>query len=501
MLKSSLYPWRLALLIICGGAHFGSLLAGESKPLALPQLEERVQHDLQCLNLPPAWVKAETIEHEMLDVAVIGGGMAGMTAAFALIKEGVRHIHIFDENKPGQEGPWNKYARMRHLRSSKALAGPALGIPSLTFRAWYEACYGTAAWDELKYIPTFCWHDYLSWYRQVLDLPVSNQMVLQAIKPLLVGFELTFLCQQEVKVLYARKIVLATGREGFGGQEIPEFMQELPKRFYVHTGENIDAAIFAGKRVVVVGAGASAFDTAAVALENGAEDVVMLVRRKVLPLVNKFSKFSFPGILHGFYSLSDETRCYLFVEAFQSGIPPTQEAVERVKGNMSLRICYDVTIQRVEQNLQGVLIHTAKGDFAGDLVVLGTGYGVDGFKRPEMQSFMDVVLLWQGHVSEEILERVPKLGHFPYLGAHFQFQEKEAGLAPYLKHIYCFNYGAFLSHGLISGDIPGISIGAARLAAGVAADFLLEDIELYKKSVKGYAMPLFDVADYPFLVK
>ena len=63
---------------------------------------------------------------------------------------------------------------METLRSPKQLAGPALGIPSLTFRAWFEAQFGRAAWDALDKIPRLQWMDYLRWYRRVLALPVRN---------------------------------------------------------------------------------------------------------------------------------------------------------------------------------------------------------------------------------------------------------------------------------------------------------------------------------------
>ena len=190
--------------------------------------------------------------------------------------------------------------------------------------------------------------------------------------------------------------------------------------------------MFSKKKVVVIGAGASAFDTAAVALEHGADNVVMLVRRSALPVVNKFSKFSFPGMLNGFYSLSDETRCLLFAEAFENGIPPTQEAVDRIKDAKDFCVIYDVHIQGVKQKQDGVLIHSSRGDFSADLVVLGTGYGIDGFKRPELQSFMDAILLWQDHVSPEILKRMPKLGHFPYL-APFSVSREQTGASPVFK--------------------------------------------------------------------
>ena len=61
-------------------------------PEALRALEARVAHDLACLNYPPAnWVPARTgLDGErLLDVLVVGAGMCGQTAAYALRKEGV----------------------------------------------------------------------------------------------------------------------------------------------------------------------------------------------------------------------------------------------------------------------------------------------------------------------------------------------------------------------------------------------------------------------------
>lgn len=44
-------------------------------------------------------------------------------------------------------------------------SGPDLGVPSLTFQAFYEAKYGEAAWEALDKIPKECWMAYLLWYR------------------------------------------------------------------------------------------------------------------------------------------------------------------------------------------------------------------------------------------------------------------------------------------------------------------------------------------------
>ncbi|WP_234394853.1 hypothetical protein [Acetobacter papayae] len=80
-----------------------------------------------------------------------------------------------DRAEQGREGPWLNYARMPTLRTPKTAVGPALGVPALTFRAWFSAQYGAEAWNALDKIPTPMWMAYLCWYRKVLDLPVRNQ--------------------------------------------------------------------------------------------------------------------------------------------------------------------------------------------------------------------------------------------------------------------------------------------------------------------------------------
>src|SRR6185295_5419019 len=119
----------------------------------------------------------------VLDAAIIGAGMAGLAAAFALKCQAVRSLRIFDRAPAGFEGPWATTARMETLRSPKELTGPALGLPALTFRAWFEAQFGLAAWDAMDKIPRLQWADYLRWYRQVLGLDVRNRQRVRAVLP------------------------------------------------------------------------------------------------------------------------------------------------------------------------------------------------------------------------------------------------------------------------------------------------------------------------------
>ncbi|MCX7372577.1 MAG: FAD-dependent oxidoreductase, partial [Alphaproteobacteria bacterium] len=115
--------------------------------MGLAALEAAVRRDMDMLNLPAKdWVPRRA---GVIDVIVIGAGMNGIAAAGALIFKGIRNIAVLEESAPGQEGPWVTTARMDTLRSPKALPGPCFGIPSLTFRAWYEASFGAEAWQAL----------------------------------------------------------------------------------------------------------------------------------------------------------------------------------------------------------------------------------------------------------------------------------------------------------------------------------------------------------------
>jgi FAD-dependent urate hydroxylase len=66
---------------------------------------------------------------------------------------------------------------------------------------------------------------------------------------------------------------------------------------------------------------------------------------------------------------------------------------------------------------------------------------------------------------------------YPFLGPDLESLERTSGTAPSVGRVHCFNFPAFLSHGPISGDVPAISIGAERVAKGVAAALWAEDYE------------------------
>jgi hypothetical protein len=89
-----------------------------------------------------------------------------------LQRKGISDVLVIDTASEGQAGPWARYARMRTLRTPKNIKWPTWGVPAASPRAWFDARYGEAAWDEIDYFPTHDWHAFLEWYRGTLGIAV-----------------------------------------------------------------------------------------------------------------------------------------------------------------------------------------------------------------------------------------------------------------------------------------------------------------------------------------
>jgi FAD-dependent urate hydroxylase len=463
----------------------------EPIPEGLAALEARVRHDLACLNHPPAnWVPPrQRGASKVVDVVVIGGGMCGLVATFSLLRQGIRNLRVLDRSPAGLEGPWVTYARMDTLRSPKQLVGPAAGLPSITFRAWYEAQFGAKGWEDLGKIPRPMWMDYLRWYRHVLDLPVENGVEVTCIEPEggLLRLALAGAAENEI---FARKVVMATGREGLGDVYVPDFVQALPRERWAHSADPIDFAGLRGRRVVVVGVGASAVDNAAEALEAGAAEVRLLIRRKEMPRINKLMGIGCPGFTHGYPALPDLWRWRFMHYATGQQTPAPHGSTLRVSRHPNASFHFGCGIEAMAMADDAVRIDTVKGKrFVTDFVILATGFTVDPLARPELASYADQIATWAHRFTPPAGLESAELASFPYLAPDFSFTERTPGKAPWLKDIHCYNYAATLSIGKVSGDIPAVSAGAALLAREISATFYGEDIERHYQHLLDYQKP------------
>jgi len=221
-------------------------MSASSRPSSsrLATLEDTIQRDLERIEAAPrAWLPRRSGPDgaTLHNVVIVGAGLSGLSIGFGLKRQGVGDVVLIDRSDEGREGPWISCARMDTLRSPKHLSGPDLGVPSLTYRSWYEAAHGEAAWESVGKIDRTDWMDYLVWYRRMAALDVRNRTTLKAIRPLEDYLVLDIETSDGPGRLYARKLVLATGIEGAGGLAVPPFVADLPRESWTHSGEAVAA--------------------------------------------------------------------------------------------------------------------------------------------------------------------------------------------------------------------------------------------------------------------
>lgn len=460
--------------------------------LGLAALEARLAQDLAWLELPARpWVlPAPGQAAATHDVAIVGAGMAGITAAAALRLAGIRAV-CFDRAPAGFEGPWVTTARMETLRSPKHLTGPALGLPALTFRAWFEAIHGEAAWQALDKIPRPMWMDYLRWFRRVTGIEVRNGLEVSAVRPLPdeAGVELALTDGSRHWNERFSRVVLASGRDGLGGPAVPEFAAALDRGTWAHSSDAFDPAWLRGRRVIVIGGSASAMDCAATALEAGATGVDLLIRRAVMPLVNKTKGAGYPGMVHGYVDLPDEAKWRLRRYFNRVQVPPPRGSTLRVSRHANARFFLGAPVIAAGHGASGVWLETPVGRFEADVVLFATGFRSDFARRPELATIAPAIRLWADRYSAPADDADEELAGMPDLGSAFEFVERSPGACPGLSRVHCFCYPALMTHGALAGDIPAISEGAQRLARGMASLLLRDAFEAHFAAVQAYDDP------------
>lgn len=460
-------------------------------PRSLAELESLLARDLVLLQEPAKdWVppRRHPTLGPMLDVAIVGAGMAGLAAAFRLRRLGLRRLRIYDRGRSGFEGPWATYARMETLRSPKELVGPAIGLPNLTFRAWWEARHGQASFDAIYRIPRLDWMEYLRWYGRVAGVPVESETEMVDLDGDANGVVATFRSAAGERRVAARRLILATGRDGLGGPYIPPPFRGLPAAHVAHSSDPVDFGRLAGRDVAVLGAGASAIDNAAEALEAGARTVTLLVRRAGIPRVNKGMGISSPGISLGFFDLPDAERWAINQYIADEAIPPPRNSMQRVGRHANFAVLTDCGIDGAAIENGRLALATTRGQLTFDFAVLGTGFTGDWERRPELAKLRDKVLLWRDRYAPPG-EKGSAFAAEPYLGPAFEFIAREPGGLPWAGRLHCFNFAATLSHGKVTGDVPAISVGADRVADGIVGLLFREDYAEHFRRLVAYDTP------------
>jgi FAD-dependent urate hydroxylase len=189
------------------------------------------------------------------NVAIVGAGPYGLAAAMHLRRAGV------DVQVIGQPMSfWRNMPIGLLLRSNwtaTCIAEPQGELSLDAYRAATGASFG-------RPVPLDRFVDYGMWVQQQVA-PDVDQRLVREVEANQDGFRLTL---DDGAAITARRVVVAAGIELFASR--PAVADELPPELASHTGDHRDLSRFSGQRVLVVGGGQSALESAALLHENGA---------------------------------------------------------------------------------------------------------------------------------------------------------------------------------------------------------------------------------------
>ena len=471
-----------------------------SSPMAAPlaALRDLARADLAELGYPNSpWI-VPTIGSDdpgLEDVIVVGGGQSGLMAAAALKWDGLKRVAVLDAAPPGAEGPWTSFARMAELRTAKTAFGIDFNVPNLTVRRWCETVYGPGSWDKLTRVARIDWKAYLDWYAEVFELKIENSSRVIDIAPGPGGLSLVLQKGEAVELRRARAVVLATGYDGAGAWRAPAFIADhLPAHRYSHTNGPLDVAALKGKRIGVLGHGASAFDNAIYALENGAKSVDLCFRREKLPRTNPHRALENSALLANFPDLSSLTKWRIARYFRDNDQPPAVRSFETAMNMPGFRLRPATPWHSVRDTPTGARVLTDHGELEFDRLLLATGLIVDLAARPELASLKDSVELWRDRFHPPAGEEDARLEQLPFLDPFYGFQPREAKDA-WVARAFAFNFSSIASHGPHSTSISGHRHCLPRLVRGVERRLILDMEAEIVPALKAYRSTDLPVAD------
>jgi thioredoxin reductase len=223
----------------------------------------------------------------------------------------------------------------------------------------------------------------------------------------------------------ARAVIVAAGISHFAA--LPKALLDLPQDLVTHTSHHHDLSAFKGRKVAVIGAGASAADVAGLLHEAGAEAHLIARGSRIpfhdkmrlpRPLYDKLRRPSskigpswksllFTKFPHLFRHLPEETR--LRIARTYLGPAPGYFMRDRVIGKLAVH--YGLQAVQAKPNAGGVLLTLASDsgetrEFEADHVICGTGY------RPELARLP--------FLGDAFISRINAVQGTPVLSANFE---------------------------------------------------------------------------------
>lgn len=306
--------------------------------------------------------------------------------------------------------------------------------------------------------------DYGLWFQKHL-VPDIDETFVETIEHQYDRFVVTL---ADGRTIQSRAVVMAPGLYYYLYR--PAEYNYLPAELVSHTSEHHSFERFTGKRLLIIGGGQSALETAALAHESGAD--VQLVTRSPLVWIREFG--SFPehrslaerlrtpkaGIAPGWFNWRLEHFPYFFQRLSRStkdklmngpgryGPMGAAWLKPRIEGNVPLHELQYV--QEVKEVDDGVLLTLSNGKkLRTDHVILGTGYRVDINKLPMLHpSLRSEVCTYQ---------------HAPILSSQFESS---------VLRLYFVGFSAVSSCGPLYRFVAGTDATARRITHAITWQML-----------------------------
>jgi cation diffusion facilitator CzcD-associated flavoprotein CzcO len=206
-----------------------------------------------------------------VDIAIIGAGPYGLSLA-AHLRDSGQSVRVFG---PPMRSWSHHMPRGMHLKSegfASSLYDPEGKFPLKTYCAERGLPYADVGLPVA--IETFIGYGLEFQRRYVPDLETAQ---ITSLKKIDEQFELT---SSSGEMSRARRVVVAAGIINFS--YLPPMLASLPSSVVSHSSKHSDLTSFKGRKVAVLGAGASAVDLAALLMEAGADVELIARREKIL---------------------------------------------------------------------------------------------------------------------------------------------------------------------------------------------------------------------------
>lgn len=324
-------------------------------------------------------------------VAVIGAGPYGLSTAAHLRARGIP-VRVFGEPMVSWRSHMPEGMILKSVPSASNIDAPQRGHKLVDY-CDAAGIKRLVTDEDLISADTFV--AYGDWFQKKLVPELERVRVVSVDRRGREGFELKLDSGEQFT---ARAVVVATGLSGL--EHLPaEFAAAVPDGPaptgpVSHSAQHHDLSRFAGKELIVVGAGQSALETAALAVEAGASVTVVgrgkgRVRfgappwqqprfRPETPFGNAWSLYALTYYPHPYRHLPPQARHFLVKRVL--GPLGAWWLKDRFEGKVAVREVAGIERVTVSQGAPVLSVRTFGGradDLSADHVIAATGYRVD----------------------------------------------------------------------------------------------------------------------------